>query len=144
MLYAQARSLVTAQQNRRIVRQRGFCLFYGVPRASIEGREDGEEAWRRGRAESSEIYSRLNVVRIRAPGVPNYCFPDIRPPPGCRDDWNSRCKSFPVAHSRTSERAQRVIASRKGFWILILFFTCVPLVYSWRISGSRTIKKKLI
>lgn len=48
MLYAQARSLVTAQQNRRIVRQQGFCLFYGVPRASIEGRaggrgdEDGE------------------------------------------------------------------------------------------------------
>jgi len=52
MLYAQARSLVTAQQNRRIVRQRGFCLFYGVPRASIEGRDDGEEARRGGRAES--------------------------------------------------------------------------------------------
>jgi len=34
MLYARARSLVTARQNRRIVRQRGFCLFYGVPRAS--------------------------------------------------------------------------------------------------------------
>lgn len=54
MLYAQARSLVTAQQNRRIVRQQGFCLFYGVPRASIEGAggRDGESG---GKEESRKL-----------------------------------------------------------------------------------------
>lgn len=86
MLYAQARSLVTTRQNRRIVRQQGFCLFYGVPRASTSRSRADRGGTGGGRAESSEIYSQLNVVRIRAPGVPNYCFPDIRPPPGCRSD----------------------------------------------------------